>query len=321
MATFSVNQVKHLYVVPSASASDFYVKKDKDGALYFGFKDAEGKAVRSDLITNILYSKAITAEKMQRKPKTYKITATDADMFAGQDYIIRLAYTHFIGISDEDNYFEIGCARANKTNDDVEVLLADLAKNLYANTRKQGMVDIKVIVNNVEKSIPDLLSTDVVTDIIIREVEQPWTLGVRQEESVHFNVHTPYISVSGTEMNWATVTDETANQTIAIGNGKTVADMEYFHLGDRADIYRKMGWPNVWPSDKLLKADPTKQYDMIDIHYAYIGSGEAVQKSEKDITLAIPAGTVATPDHTVAAAVLTAINALGVVTIEKPDEW
>jgi hypothetical protein len=29
-------------------------------------------------------------------------------------------------------------------------------------------------------------------------------------------------------------------------------------------------------------------YDVYDIHYAYVGPNESVQKSEKDITIAVP---------------------------------
>ena len=31
--------------------------------------------------------------------------------------------------------------------------------------------------------------------------------------------------------------------------------------------------------------DPTKEYHTLDIHYAYVGANESVQKSEKDITI------------------------------------
>lgn len=321
MATFSVNKVKHLYVVPSANASDFKAYTDQEKTLYFGMKDAKGNAVRSDQITNILRASATAAESMQRKLKTYKITATDADMVKGQVGVVRLSYKHFVGISDEDSYFEYGSALMKKTGDDVEVFLKELAKNLYDNTRKQGMVDVKAIVNSNEKDIKSLGDADVVTAIIVREIEQAWVRGVRASEPVDFTVVTPFITDGGVDAAWATVTDETANQTTVLGNGKKVADMEYFHLGDRADIYRMMGWPNHWPSEDLLLVDPTKQYDLIDIHYAYIGASEDTNKGEKDITLAIPAGTVDAPDHSIASAVLTAINATGAVTITEPDEW
>lgn len=314
--TTSENQVRHLYVVNSAS--DITPTKGKDGVLYFGLKDVDGKAIRSDLITNILHAKATAAEAMQRKLKAIKITATDADMVAGQDYIVQLEYRKFISQSDEDTYQEVGMARAKKTGDDVEVVLAELAKNLYANTKKQELVEVKVIVGGVEKAVSALLDTDVVTAIVIREIEQPWKLGIKQEEAVEFSVATLPIIVSGAEAAWATITDETASSTV-IGNGKKTADLEYFLMGERGDIYRNMGWPNVIPTRYL--ADATKVYDYIDIHYAYAGTCEDVQKSEKDITLVIPAGSVGSVDHTVASTVLAAINALNVVTIEEPDEW
>lgn len=314
--TTSENQVRHLYVVNSAS--DITPTKGKDGVLYFGLKDVDGKAIRSDLITNILHAKATAAEAMQRKLKAIKITATDADMVAGQDYIVQLEYCKFISQSDEDTYQEVGMARAKKTGDDVEVVLAELAKNLYANTKKQELVEVKVIVGGVEKAVSALLDTDVVTAIVIREIEQPWKLGIKQEETVEFTVATLPIIVSGAEAAWATITDETASSTV-IGNGKKTADLEYFLMGERGDIYRNMGWPNVIPTRYL--ADATKVYDYIDIHYAYAGTCEDVQKSEKDITLVIPAGSVGSVDHTVASTVLAAINALNVVTIEEPNEW
>ena len=314
--TTSENQVRHLYVVNSAS--DITPTKGKDGVLYFGLKDVDGKAIRSDLITNILHAKATAAEAMQRKLKAIKITATDADMVAGQDYIVCLNYTKFISQSDEDTYQEVGMARAAKTGDDVEVVLRDLARNLYANTKKQGLVEIKAIVGGAEKKASELADVDVVTAIVIREIEQPWMLGIKQEEAVEFTVATPTIVVNGTDYGWATVTDETASSTV-IGNGKKTADLEYFLMGERGDIYRNMGWPNVIPTRYL--ADATKVYDYIDIHYAYAGTCEDVQKSEKDITLVIPAGSVGSENHTVASTVLAAINALNVVTIEEPDEW
>lgn len=314
--TTSENQVRHLYVVKSAD--DITPVKGLDGTLYFGLKDVDGKAIRSDLITNILHSKATSAEAMQRKLKAVKVTATDADMIAGQDYIVRIDYRKFISQSDEDTYQEVGCARAKKTGDDVEVVLKELAKNLYANTKKQELVEIKAIVSNAEKAITSLTDVDVVTAIIVREIEQPWTLGVKQEEAVEFSISTPLLTTATGEVAWATVTDETASSTV-VGNGKKTADLEYFLMGERGDIYRNIGWPKVVTTRYM--ADATKQYDYIDIHYAYAGTCEDVQKSEKDITLVIPAGTVASADHSVASAVLAKINALNVVSIIEPDEW
>ena len=47
-----------------------------------------------------------------------------------------------------------------------------------------------------------------------------------------------------------------------------------------------MGYPNNLITEYLV--DPTLEYNTIDIHYAYVGSNESVQKSEKDITIVVP---------------------------------
>ena len=86
--------------------------------------------------------------------------------------------------------------------------------------------------------------------------------------------------VNGDERIWATVTEGT-NGTI--GNGKTIADLEYFCMGERGDIYRGIGFPNNIVTTYLV--DPTKTYYVFDVHYAYVGDGVSVQKSEKTITI------------------------------------
>ena len=54
-------------------------------------------------------------------------------------------------------------------------------------------------------------------------------------------------------------------------------------MGERADIYRGVGFPNNIPTKYMV--DASKEYHVLDIHYAYVGSNESVQKSEKDITI------------------------------------
>ena len=130
---------------------------------------------------------------------------------------------------------------------------------------------------------PYYATATLVTDIDsirITEVEQPWRLGIFAQVPVYFTVQPATVMVNGDERLWATVTEGT-NGTI--GNGKTIADLEYFCMGERGDIYRGIGFPNNIVTTYLV--DPTKTYYTFDIHYAYIGNNESVQKSEKDITI------------------------------------
>lgn len=124
------------------------------------------------------------------------------------------------------------------------------------------------------------------TGIVIEEVPQPWVLGKRQADQIRFSVHTVPINVDGSPVPWGTVTDDTANGSVTINNGKMVADMEWFYIGERADQFRGVGYPDNFETKYL--ANPSKAYDFIDIQYYYSGDAEDVQRSKKMITLAIP---------------------------------
>ena len=317
MATFSVNQVRHLYVVDDASK--FTAGKDLQGNLFLGLKDSEGKDVRSDLITNVEYTRATIADDLARKTKVAKIAfASGADCVAGEDYVVRINYRKFISQSDEDTLVEVGSARAEDTTKG-KLLLA-LAKNLKANTKKQGIVEIKVLETTTEKT-PEAATAANVTAILIKEIEQPWERGIKASEPVEFDVMiTPakLATAATTEGMWAAVTDESATLGTTIKDGKKIADLEYFCMGERASEYRLKGWPYVWFTDYLV--DPTKAYDILDIHYAYVGANHAIQKSEKTLTIVCPVGDSAATAHSVMANVIAKINAQDVITIYDPSD-
>lgn len=103
-------------------------------------------------------------------------------------------------------------------------------------------------------------------------------------ESLVFDVFPSTIYVDGNETQWGTATPGVSNQTVP--NGKRMADLEWFTFGERADYYRGMGYPNNFDFTPLV--DPSVAYDALEIHFAYQGSCEDIQKSEKDITIIGP---------------------------------
>lgn len=320
---YSVNQVRQLYVakafksshvLASDTAGSIAVKNDTaKNHLYFEYKGADN-LMRSDLIDikNILYAKATNANDMAHELKAVTVTL-DSDVnagapVAGQDYILRIAFKQYVGMSDEDQYFKYGMVHAYAgMNADkfYKVLALSLAKNFSREvvplikievhskaTKSKGEFDSNgyMVVTPTTKDngksnatnpyyATDTLVTDI-DSIRITEVEQPWRLGVMAQTPVYFTVQPVAVMVNGDERIWATVTEGT-NGTI--GNGKKIADLEYFCMGERGDIYRNIGWPHNIPTTYLV--DPTKTYYTFDIHYAYVGNNESVQKSEKDITI------------------------------------
>ena len=114
MATFSTNQVRQLYVAEALkptnvaatdAAGSIAVKSDTAKThLYFEYMGAGGMT-RSDLIDikNILYAKATDADDLKHDLAKYKLTL-DASVnggapVAGQDYILRIAFRNYIGLS------------------------------------------------------------------------------------------------------------------------------------------------------------------------------------------------------------------------------
>ena len=320
---YSVNQVRQLYVAkalktPHVLASDaagsIAVKNDTaKNHLYFEYKGADN-LMRSDLIDikNILYAKATDADDMAHKLKAVTVTL-DSEVnagapVAGQDYILRIVFKQYVGMSDEDQYFKYGMVHAYAGMDADEfykVLALSIAKNFSrevvplikvevhsAGTTSKGGFDSAgyMVVTPTTKDngksdttnpyyAADTLVTDI-DSIRITEVEQPWRLGVMAQTPVYFTVQPVAVMVNSDERIWATVTEGT-NGTI--GNGKEIADLEYFCMGERGDMYRGIGFPNNIVTTYLV--DPTKTYYTFDIHYAYVGNNESVQKSEKDITI------------------------------------
>lgn len=305
MAVFSINQVRQLYVAKAlrdntadlTTAGDIVPKADTaKTTLYFQSMSPAG-IVASDKIDlkHVLYAKATPSDALAHKLVRYSVTL-DADVsatpVAGQNYILRLAFRQYIGLSEEDQYFKYGevIARSGMTASDFYKKMAiSLAKNLENKTESTPLVNIYLVsaaaantdvpVTSATKE-SDLAATDY-NQIIIEEAEQPWVLGMMPQAFIPFTPQFLTITVDGEDRLWGKATVVTSKKTVP--DGHLIADLEYFCMGARGDIYRGMGYPNIIKTTYLV--DPSAVYDVLDIHYFYTGSNESVQKSEKTITL------------------------------------
>ena len=150
------------------------------------------------------------------------------------------------------------------------------------------------------------------TGIIFEEAEQPWILGTMPLEFMNFAVQPTTINDGIEERIWGTVTELTPVKKIE--NGKMVADMEYFYMGERGDQYRNIKWPNTIKTNYLI--NEAVKYNILDITYAYQGSGEDVQKSQKTITIAVPkVGSPNSVSNDLMNDLITAINSASGLTI------
>lgn len=332
MAVFSINQARQLYVAKAikentatlATAGDIVPKVDAaKTTLYFQSMSPAG-IVASDKIDikNVISAKATASKDLAHKLVRYSVTL-DADVsatpVAGQNYILRLAFRQYIGLSEEDQYFKYGevIARSRMTASDFYKKMAiSLAKNLENKTESTPLVNIYLNSAAAAESDVPVTATTKESDldksdynkIIIEEAEQPWVLGMMPQAFIPFTPQFLTITVDGEDRLWGVATVVTPKKIVP--DGHLIADLEYFCMGARGDIYRGMGYPNIIKTTYLV--DPSAVYDVLDIHYFYTGSNESVQKSEKTITLvAVDDGS----NHTVMNTLIKAINTKSGLTI------
>lgn len=329
MAIYSVNQVRHLYVANKLGTAKVTqedvagtIRPVADNAkshLYFEVKGATD-LMRSDLIPieNIMCAKATKAADL-KKQATEVLVELDPDVnggepLAGQDYLLNICIRQYIGMSDRNQTVKFGAVRAFKGMK-AEKFYVQMAKSLALNFSREVAPLLKFYVTTGSADTEVTVSTDVTnltgtyTGIKIKEAEQEWILGVKAQEPVYYEVSSATIKVDDFEPMWAKVTKSVVD---GAHNGKDIADLEYFCMGDRGDVYRNIGWPQVMNTKYLV--DSNVPYDVIDIHYFYVGNNENPQKSEKDITIVVPNADGAS---TLTDKIITAINTATGLNIDK----
>lgn len=332
MATYSVNQVRHLYVAKALkgkstdlkTAGDILLKVDKaKSTMYFQYFSPAGVIESSDKIDikNITYAKSTSSKALVKKLDRYQVvldsTINKGTPVAGQDYLLRLAFRQYVGLSPEDQYWKFGMVHAVSgmtASGFYKAMALSLAKNIAREATP--LVTIYLVT---DKSTYTTVTIDTdpttlagtYTGIQIEQVAQDWILGVMPQGYIPFAVQPTNITFEGDERIWGTVT--TVTPINFVQNGHDIADLEYFTMGARGDFYRNMGWPNVIHTAYLV--DPTKKYDTLDISYYWAGGAEDVQKSPRTITLV----TVDDGSHTEMKALITAINTASGLKITNPD--
>lgn len=261
MTNFSTNQVMQFYALEGVTAE---IKPYAlENAIVITFtKDGETRV--SDKIQNVMWGKLTTANALEKAGKKVTITADKA--VVGQDYVVRVSYPEVGGLGVEG--WTTKTAVAHAKTDVVADIYADIVANLAVALGTDGVLTVK------DES-----------GIVIEpaSVTKFYKRGVRPAVIPDFKIETNLIIEEGEETSWATQT-VAASTTAVVTSGYRVADMEYFAMGERGDQYRMAGYPDVIETEYLV--DPTKEYDVLVVHYAYKGANDTSYNSEKDLIIA-----------------------------------
>ena len=293
MTNFSTNQVMQFYVVDSAADIKILPYKDEKA-----FKISFTKlGVTSDKIENVEWAKLTKAAKLQ--PKAKKATITFAgEVVVGQDYAVKVSYPEVGGAGVESWTTKTAVAHAGKG-----ATKATVIEELVAQLTKILGVDDVLTVAAVEGGFT-----------IAPKVENvKYERGIRPIAIPDFNVTVNQVVEEGELTDWVTLDDAQQIPVEAIetglASGYKLADMEYFAMGERGDEYRMAAYPNHIVTDYKIKEG--QNYDVYNIHYSYKGYNTQSHKSEKDLIIAVTAGTTLS-------ALATELTKLGVtiVTVE-----
>lgn len=309
--TFKSNQVSQVYVVtnstvptalPSKATLDSFtvgsvaaVSSTLDDCLYFIHK-GHGGLTRSDFIPvkNIEFiTTGNEASGIVLHDATISINAAaleSSNPIVGQPYTLRVELQGIGGSADDSRLIKFGTTMAVK-GDDAPKLIARLLKSLQKNLANESAFVT--------------VTSPTTTTIKIQEVVPEWIPNHTQQVTHPIKVYPSIVTTSGgEEVYWADVSynngaseftggyPETAAEVAGtgvpkvLGNKTVLADMERFYMGERADKYRMVGYPNFINTKYIL--DGTADGCTLDIHYSFKDSNETSYKSEKDIVFVGP---------------------------------
>ena len=308
MAVFSTNQVRQLYVVDNiassesalATAGSVFAKKSGDD-IYFKYVGALGDTMRTDIVNQkqLIYTSVATSDELAYKLKGQGIVlnpnVNGGEPIEGRDYILRVLFSEYIGISPVDKTLKYGTVHITPgmTASD---FYAEMAYALMQSQKREPnpIMNVAVIVSGTFEgneisdtdTLQDVKGMGTIEGIVVYEAGQPWHLGVMPQGVIKIDAQVTRITYNGDDsIFWGIVEDATMPRSYVLPGSLKIADLEYFCMGERGDQYRNAGWPNVIPTKYLV--DPTAEYDLYTIHYAYVGEGTHQEKSEKDIQFAV----------------------------------
>lgn len=312
-------QVRHMYVglTAPANANVAAVKAGASGNL--SILSADGTAVAAgkpfklyekDALGNVISSDTIKPENVldarsvaytAKTLGVYTISGISFD--ANSLYTVELSIIGFGSLSNEDEYLKKGFFQAGSTGtaeDVVDGLIASLNRNF---SREPGCTATSNPYFAFSKT-----GTGASAALVITEKSE-WL--AKQFDADKFINTELYFNVNA-KFATAPTQSFTTLPKPGIGTGPQVQAMEFYLLGERADFYRRAGYPHDIKQIDLFSTF-AGEYDIIEISYFDEGRDEA-KKSKKTLTIALP--TAAAPNADVNRVIGNLNTILGAGTID-----
>lgn len=314
---FSTNQVRQMYVgdfeeidngndlrqtIISGTPNQYYVKtwndrehRYHDGMSHKSFEiigtNVHGTPVHSDIVLghNIRSMKLSSTTDLATKACAIKLSKNaTVTLHAGDNVYVNFTFPAYISLAPEEDMTKtVVFTLQNPTNFATELAKAiNLALKSNYNTTNSlvtatvsgtdVIVKANVPTNRYRRGLFELTANHfIVNNLTFEDMSDPTLSSLPLENN-------------GRIKTWGVATDVTSTAGNTIPGGYKLADLEYFCMGERGDVYRGIGWPNNIETKYVI--NPTNNYDIVDIHYFYQGEGINDDKSEKVMTLVCQLG-------------------------------
>ena len=302
-------QVRHYYVANKFEIADGFTAdkhldtkgdlgemkafvNDSKNHLYFEYR-GHGGVTRSDLIpiSNIEYINLSKKEDLRVRLVGKKIIFSNTGL--GKDaFSVNVKVSGIKNLNESDPLQVIAHFEQNANS--VEDVVAEVALHLAKGAEKTLFNSVEIFVSDSDSKTAVGTLTKVEANsklttikglnpkaIVIKENKpEPWN-EFNRVRRIMLEVDSFITKGDGPEIINAPF-DYTQAENY-VGNGILVKDDEYFYLGVRGNLYPSC---STYIGASLGVADETQEYDVLDIHYSHIDSGNTSYKSEKDITIA-----------------------------------
>jgi len=333
MSLAGQNQVRQMYVALTypGHANVAAVKAGANGALailsadgtapaagkkfVFMQKSNKGTLITSDIVDpkNVTLSKS-RAYSAQVLGST---TISGITVNANTLYTVEIAIKDFGSLSAENEYIKKAFYKAvagNTAENIVDGLVQALARNFKREEPLLSTTTAYTLANASVVQIPDnayfsFTKTGTGANAALVITEKNTWVGLTYQLGRHTRTSMPFV-VNAKFTTLPVFTVVAAKP--AIGDGYSIADMEWYLKGERNDVYREMGAPHnfVGTYDSVL----SNTYNVIEIGYFSLGRDEAKQ-SKKGITIAMPTAAVPNAQFNAMVANLNTILGAGSVAV------
>lgn len=303
MANFNTYQTRHFYAAKAIDANvdtngDIVLKQAATGEVFFVYRNADGILTRSDLIKpeNISSLKLTTAAAMATPLMAHTITvdtsAVTLSNLVGKDIALNVTLHQVISYDESDTITVSAHMVGTSTNTaSAAAFYAAMAQALIKAVPNMADAPFKVFLGSTEitKSLPFSSYPNSATALVVVEAAGKYTRGKLSKEAMSLSVASSVRDSNVDDIAWASdsVAPSTISGNTVIPGAYALADLEYFALGERGDIYRGSTWPNNYEPTYVI--DVTKDYNVVSVEFFWQGSAENVQKSPRMIQVAAEA--------------------------------